>query len=281
MNKKLLNKNLFDDIFINLLFADISYKTPDHILDILNNLNKKKEINKDDSNDDLYNDYNIIKPYLDKYIFINKIETDTQLYIWILHDILYISIRGTNSARDCFIDSQIKQTKLKNNIYIHSGFYKQYKSIELDITNYINKNIDNIKAINISGHSLGGAVATVASAILAEKYINIEFSCYTYGSPRVGNNDFKNYFKNNVKKYYRIMMHDDPIPLYPVNIYYNHVCSSIYIRNTIDYAFIKDKKWYMRIFDFMTNINYFDIFANHHIIIYKNTVKNILYLLKN
>ena len=48
---------------------------------------------------------------------------------------------------------------------------------------------------NLSGHSLGGALAQlaahdIATAAREQMHLRIKVICYTYGSPRVGNHSF-------------------------------------------------------------------------------------------
>lgn len=253
----ILNKSVLNNIFKNILICDLSYENPNNICNILED-----------------NQYSIIKPYLKNQIFIDDKETDTQVYIWLNYNEIYISFRGTNSIKDALIDLQIKQTHYKDNIYVHSGFYKQYKAVEQTIFDSIDKN-NNIQKINISGHSLGGAIASIASAILSEKYNNIEINCYTFGCPRVGNNNFKKYFKKYVSNYYRIQIQDDPIPMTPMCIWYYHTSKAININNNLEISYISDNKWYYRFIKFLFNLRYTNVFEDHHTKVYIEKIKDI------
>lgn len=61
----------------------------------------------------------------------------------------------------------------------------------------------------ICGHSLGGALAVVATWALESRY---NAACYTYGAPRVGNSEFAERFKTPI---YRVVNGADPVPFIP------------------------------------------------------------------
>jgi len=66
----------------------------------------------------------------------------------------------------------------------------------------------------VTGHSLGAAVATIAGAYL--RSIGISCDLYTYGSPRVGNEDFAKYVSSTSQgSTSRITHFNDPVPHLP------------------------------------------------------------------
>jgi len=68
------------------------------------------------------------------------------------------------------------------------------------------------KPIYVTGHSLGGALAQIATAVLGTD----EFAaCYTFGSPRVGNAYFDLWVK---PPSYRVMDYADIVPQAPLPI---------------------------------------------------------------
>lgn len=70
----------------------------------------------------------------------------------------------------------------------------------------------------ITGHSLGGAVATLMSVYLNKPYI-----LYSFASPRVGNQDFTAWFNTLGLINYRIYNTEDLIPQFPLPLHYEHV----------------------------------------------------------
>ena len=67
----------------------------------------------------------------------------------------------------------------------------------------------------ITGHSLGGALATHAAAHLLSQGINVDM-LYTFGSPRVGDNKFSTWFDALLKNTkVRVTHGRDPVPHLP------------------------------------------------------------------
>ncbi|KAF4630999.1 hypothetical protein G7Y89_g7134 [Cudoniella acicularis] len=67
-----------------------------------------------------------------------------------------------------------------------------------------------------TGHSLGGAVATVAGAYL--RAAGIPTDIYSYGSPRIGNEAFVDFVDAQAGVNYRVTHYNDPIPRYPAKL---------------------------------------------------------------
>ena len=61
----------------------------------------------------------------------------------------------------------------------------------------------------ITGHSLGGALALLATKLVAS---NMNGACYTFGAPRIGNYEFFRFIKTPV---YRIVNSSDVVPRVP------------------------------------------------------------------
>mmetsp|Transcript_3399 Transcript_3399/g.526 ORF Transcript_3399/g.526 Transcript_3399/m.526 type:complete len:145 (-) Transcript_3399:143-577(-) len=69
--------------------------------------------------------------------------------------------------------------------------------------------------IVISGHSLGGAVATIFAAHLLKLGYPVT-ELVTFGSPRVGNKEFAMYVSSRIPKAIRIVHNRDPVPCVPL-----------------------------------------------------------------
>jgi pimeloyl-ACP methyl ester carboxylesterase len=65
----------------------------------------------------------------------------------------------------------------------------------------------------LAGHSYGGAIVQVLSAILATRYPKLNVQTLTFGSPRPGDAAFARRMNN--RNLLRIMADDDPIPRFP------------------------------------------------------------------
>jgi len=100
--------------------------------------------------------------------------------------------------------------------------------MDTQIDNWLNSN-NNVKNIIISGHSLGGALATLSAVYIKSKYPALNITVYTYASPRVGNNEFYNYYTQLGldKRTFRFFSSHDLVPKVPLEnlfgIDYKHV----------------------------------------------------------
>jgi hypothetical protein len=90
---------------------------------------------------------------------------------------------------------------------VHRGFKEALDEVWPDLLPYIRKLDDKGCKIWITGHSLGGALATLCSGL----YANVQ-GVYTFGSPWVGDEDFKE--RLNVKVY-RIVNGQDIVSRIP------------------------------------------------------------------
>jgi predicted lipase len=192
--------------------------------------------------------------------FYDNKRTNGQVYTWKEDRVLHVVFRGTQERYDILVDLNIIRSRLfpSSNILVHSGFLEQFKSLEENITSEITNNLNKIDTIHFAGHSLGGALATLAAAYYGKMYKNkLTVLCHTIGSPRVGNKAFTKLFAENVHEEIRITNEKDPIPLIPMSFLYRHVSNSICINDecSVEYA-IKDTPWYWRIIYLPFSINY-------------------------
>ena len=98
---------------------------------------------------------------------------------------------------------------------VHRGFKEALDEVWPDLLPYIRGLHNKGCKIWITGHSLGGALAT----LFASQY-NSAQGVYTFGSPRVGNKVFKEHFE---VKIYRFVNNDDVVPWVPPAGKYVHV----------------------------------------------------------
>jgi hypothetical protein len=138
---------------------------------------------------------------------------------------LFIIFKGTSTLEDVITDLQFFQKDDSYNIpgEIHSGFYDVLKDRFQEFIDIITRAIHENKSIIISGHSLGGALATVLfSYIQANYYHFIEnIKLYTFGCPRVGDKPFANFISSS-NKAERIVNKGDIVTMIPIIDYYHH-----------------------------------------------------------
>jgi hypothetical protein len=115
-------------------------------------------------------------------------------------DYLVLSFRGTetDSLRDIKADADAELIACETKGKIHKGFYEAYNLIRHDIEIAIDKPALNKKPLYITGHSLGGALATIATKFTYHK--GGLAACYTFGSPRVGDEVWINNIKTPIHR---------------------------------------------------------------------------------
>lgn len=120
-----------------------------------------------------------------------------------------LAFRGTQKEdpRDIITDLEANFYQDKNGVKIHDGFYRAYQCVEKDIKDAVEKLND--YSLYVTGHSLGGALALIATRALNSDNLA---ACYTFGSPKVGNEEFGEDIKPPI---YRVVNAYDPVPISP------------------------------------------------------------------
>ena len=129
-----------------------------------------------------------------------------------------VAFRGTEadvkdpvgSLKDIKADMKAKRTKCETGGNIHTGFKDAFDTVAMDIQNTLNKEALKDKPLFITGHSLGGALATIAAKKLSHR--GGIAACYTFGSPRVGNDKWILNIKNPI---YRLVNAADCVTMLP------------------------------------------------------------------
>jgi hypothetical protein len=113
---------------------------------------------------------------------------------------LVLVFRGTEpeSLYDIKADAKATTRACETNGMIHSGFYQAFIEVRKEIEDELKKEAYKDKPLFVTGHSLGGALATVATKFLW--HTGGLGACYTYGSPRVGNDDWINGIKTPIHR---------------------------------------------------------------------------------
>ena len=123
-----------------------------------------------------------------------------------------LAFRGTEatSMEDIKTDLRAKTTQCETGGKIHIGFQEAFETVAEDIQEKINETQFLEKPLFITGHSLGGALATIAAKKLSHN--GGIAACYTFGSPRVGDDDWISDIKTPL---YRLVNAADPVTLLP------------------------------------------------------------------
>lgn len=135
---------------------------------------------------------------------------------------LVLAFRGTEQKiSDWLTDARCIPT-VEGQAKVHTGFLEAFaKKTDTDgktVQEIVGEILDRPEAKNVSGeplplfitgHSLGGALAILATKLIAP---NVNGACYTFGAPRVGNYEYFRHIKTPV---YRIVNSSDIVPRVP------------------------------------------------------------------
>ncbi|MBP2110682.1 lipase family protein [Paenibacillus silagei] len=134
---------------------------------------------------------------------------------------IIIAWRGSISTNDWLSNMNAAQKKFK---YIqepcmtHRGFTDIYASARNAILSVLGT-LSPEKTLYVTGHSLGGALATLCALDVAANSAFTTPRLYTYGSPRVGDPDFANAFSRYVRSSYRYANLFDVTTYVPPTVY--------------------------------------------------------------
>ncbi len=139
---------------------------------------------------------------------------DVQAYLAVRSDLAVLAFRGTATFTDWCTDLNVGLKRLieDGDFGIHKGFWHAYASAGDEILQAVNAHVPATLPLYITGHSLGGALAQIASAVLERDNLA---ACYTFGSPRVATRDFDREVKC---PHYRVINNWDLVPGVPPTI---------------------------------------------------------------
>ena len=138
---------------------------------------------------------------------------------------------GTEGWPDIYDNMKYWKIEMPENwfgvkVKAYDGICEQYAKIR-DI---VHERIKDDDEIIVTGHSLGGALATICSGDLRNNYPDKDISCASFASPRVGGFSFVARFNCLMPENLRFVYEADPVPKYPpAYINYRHVSSKIHL----------------------------------------------------
>ncbi|TID19955.1 gb [Venturia nashicola] len=147
-----------------------------------------------------------------------------------------ISFQGTESAKQTKADLNFNLKAISHvcaDCTTHTGFWQSWEEARPQVS----KAIDELRAkypdhkLIVTGHSLGGAIATLAAAEMRSSGTPVDL--YTYGAPRVGNQKLADYIqrpKEKLGENFRVTHYNDPVPrLPPPAMGFAHYTPEIYL----------------------------------------------------
>ncbi len=130
---------------------------------------------------------------------------------------IIVTIRGTDGAADALTDAMIGLGVAgPTGTTVHTGFNRTWRSLQDQIDRALPANGLAGTTVHCIGHSLGGALATLAADHLSFRGAHIKL--YTFGCPRVGMIDFTKALTHRVgaNNIFRVYHPADPVPMVPL-----------------------------------------------------------------
>ncbi|RAL54467.1 hypothetical protein DM860_001595 [Cuscuta australis] len=150
-----------------------------------------------------------------------------QAFVGVAQDLnaIVVAFRGTqeNSIQNWIEDLYWKQLDINypgmDDAMVHRGFYTAYHntSLRAGVLNAVKeaKELNGDYQIMVTGHSMGGAMATFCGLDLTVNYGAESVQVMTFGQPRIGNAAFASYYSQLVPNTIRVTHGHDIVPHLP------------------------------------------------------------------
>ncbi len=163
----------------------------------------------------------------DNFKYLNMLTTNTQAFMFRRGNNLILVFKGTQQLDDWKTNLKIRlkqftvladQTAVPPTGRVHRGFLDAWQSVEKQVIYYLKKWITPDTKLWVTGHSLGGALAAVATISLETQGFKIN-GLYTFGQPRVADWKLVNYMNSRMgDRIFRYVNNNDIVPLIPPQI---------------------------------------------------------------
>ncbi|KAJ7141991.1 Alpha/Beta hydrolase protein [Mycena filopes] len=134
---------------------------------------------------------------------------------------IVLTFRGTLTPADVLTDLIAFMVPLNSfpAVSVHKGFLTSFKSVASEILTAVAVELQKYPTytIIVTGHSLGGALASLAAPTLKAKLPSANLKLYTFGQPRVGNAEFAALVEKvvGVDNIFRVVHTNDGVPMVP------------------------------------------------------------------
>lgn len=205
--------------------------------------------------------------------FFNK--DGAQAYGAVKGGIVFIAFRGTepDQLSDLIADAKAWKDEAVLGGKVHDGFQDELEKIWHDIRYWLMSYEG--QQIYVTGHSLGAAMATIATSRLPEGTI-----CYNFGSPRVGDQEFKDKF-DATYELHRFVNNNDAVTGVPLKwMGFKHVGELHYmntygkIRKLTPWQRVKDR--WRGTYYAIKNGTWFDGFYDHAMRYYVKNLRGVV-----
>ena len=165
-------------------------------------------------------------------VFANP-NTNTHGFLVSTPEFLILSFQGTHTGSEKGFLADLKTdaaTKLVryDEGKVHQGFAKALDSVWPDVARLLDGQVSAARPLFVTGHSLGGAIASLAALRLSRGDGRIWL--YTFGAPRCGDDVFARAVASRLaRRAFRAVINNDVIPLVPFGLGYTHAGRTVYV----------------------------------------------------
>ncbi|MEO0649688.1 MAG: lipase family protein [Planctomycetota bacterium] len=160
-------------------------------------------------------------------------DIDTQCFIMEDDRNLVVAFRGSDALPDWIANFQatrdpgpLHQTKA------HEGFQDALYPAVMALTHHVRSGEAASKRVWVTGHSLGGALASLYAGMLTENGVRV-YGLYTFASPRPGNEAFASALKHEISgPHYRVVNDGDVVPHLPPEPFFSHPGNRVILKPT-------------------------------------------------
>ncbi|KAL8769818.1 MAG: hypothetical protein Q9209_004256 [Squamulea sp. 1 TL-2023] len=167
-----------------------------------------------------------------------------------LNKLIVLAIRGSVSKANWKADWDLVRVSIDfcDECHIHRGFKNSWHEVKHAVMENMKKAVQRHPSyrIIVTGHSLGGAIATIAAAELRriDDHFARETELYTFGSPRIANKEAARWLSEQSHYSWRITNENDLVPrLPPREIGYHHTEPEYWISANGSHPRSEDVVW--------------------------------------
>ena len=182
---------------------------------------------------------------------------DTFAFLLETEEMMLVAFRGTNSLVD-WLDNINLELVAGPGGKVHEGFYTALNCIWVDLYRYILQE-RGTRSLWLTGHSLGAALATLATAKLRLERDEPVQGLHTFGQPRTGDRNFARHFNEDfARQTFRHVNNVDVVARVPFrSMGYSHVKNIKFfdvngnLRDDISWFYILRQRIYGRFQDLL------------------------------
>ena len=180
---------------------------------------------------------------LTEYEVLYEPKTDTKAILAWGNNIILLAFKGSSSVENAITNINVIKCvhlpyrwhaassiwgfrMVKSVVRVHRGFYNAWKrhGYSERVLNRVDSIFEGMRnrsntTFLLTGHSLGGALATLAAHDIKCRFPEHHVTVYTYGQPRVGNRSFALEYNKLVDEHFSIINDGDPVSSVPKSLY--------------------------------------------------------------